>query len=71
MAKVLLQNDESDVISSNLEIFSLFWLDANINNIKENGNNQQQLRNVINHLRSLKMKNHANNTLNKDQKRSD
>jgi hypothetical protein len=52
MAKVFLQNDESDVTSSNLEIFSFIWLDLNINNIKENGKKeqQQQLRNVINHL---------------------
>ncbi len=52
MAKILLKNDESDVTRSNLEIFSFIWLDVNINNIKENGKKeqQQQLRNVINHL---------------------
>ncbi len=53
MAKVLLQNDESDVISSNLEMFIHIWLDATINNIKENENNEQQLRNVINHLQKF------------------
>jgi hypothetical protein len=52
MAKFLLKNDKSAFTSSNLEIFSLIWLDLNINNIKENGKKeqQQQLHNVINHL---------------------
>jgi hypothetical protein len=35
---------------SNLEIFSLVWLDASINNSEENLETQQRLRTIINHL---------------------
>jgi len=50
MAEALLQNDGSQMKNDNLETFSLVWLDVNINNSKENENNEQHLRNVINHL---------------------
>ena len=37
----------------NLETFSLVWLDITINNSKENRHTQQELRSVINHLRTF------------------
>lgn len=37
----------------NLETYSLIWLDAEVNNSKENLQAQQQLRTSINHLRTF------------------
>ncbi|CAF3356709.1 unnamed protein product, partial [Rotaria sp. Silwood2] len=36
---------------SNLETFSLVWLDSSVNDSQENLHTQQQLRTIINHLR--------------------
>jgi hypothetical protein len=38
---------------SNLEIFSLVWLDPSINNSEENRETQQRLRTIINHLETF------------------
>ncbi|CAF5133826.1 unnamed protein product, partial [Rotaria sp. Silwood1] len=39
--------------NSNLETFSLVWLDSSINDSQENLHTQQQLRTIINHLRTF------------------
>ncbi|CAF4800731.1 unnamed protein product, partial [Rotaria sp. Silwood2] len=36
--------------SDNLEIFSLLWLDAEVNASEENRHAQKRLRSIINHL---------------------
>jgi hypothetical protein len=38
---------------SNLETFSLIWLDAAVNSTKENIDTQQRLRSSINHLKTF------------------
>lgn len=43
----------STLNNTNLETFSLVWLDSSINNSKENLNTQRQLRTIINHLRTF------------------
>lgn len=37
----------------NLETYSLVWLDASVNNSKENLDAQQRLRSLINHLKTF------------------
>jgi len=39
--------------NTNLETFSLVWLDVSINNSEENLDTQRQLRTIINHLRTF------------------
>ncbi len=52
MTTTLLLNDDSQNNDDNLEIFSLIWLDNNIN-VQENREKQGKLRCVINHLRTF------------------
>ena len=40
-------------MDSNLESFACLWLDENVNSIKSNRETQQELRQVINHLRTF------------------
>jgi hypothetical protein len=39
--------------NSNLETFSLVWLDSSVNNSEENVDTQRRLRTIINHLRTF------------------
>ncbi len=52
MATPILSNDKSSTNDDNnhLEIFSLIWLDDNVN-AKESRDTQQKLRSIINHLK--------------------
>src|ERR1700722_12904416 len=52
MATAVQPSDDSHTKNNNLEIFSLIWLDADVN-VKESRNIEQRLRNVINHLRKF------------------
>jgi hypothetical protein len=52
MTTTLLLNDESPNNDDNLEIFSLIWLDDNIN-VEEFRDTQRKLRSVTNHLRKF------------------
>jgi response regulator RpfG family c-di-GMP phosphodiesterase len=45
--------DNSHTNGSNLEIFSIIWLDPSVNSNRANQNAEQQLRNIINHLRKF------------------
>ena len=56
MATTILHEDNTHIIDNNLEIFSLIWLDANINRIKDSRNSERKLRNIINHLKKFEDK---------------
>jgi hypothetical protein len=53
MATASLHDDDPQTDRENLETFSLVWLDATIGNSKDSRNTEQQLRNIINHLRKF------------------
>ena len=47
-------NSKSLQIShQNLETFSIFWLDAQVNTTEDNRNTQLKLREIINHLKTF------------------
>ena len=46
-------NKNSKIYDDNLETFSLFWLDAQVNTTEENRRTQQKLRQIINHLKTF------------------
>jgi hypothetical protein len=48
-----LTTTSSTLNNSNLETFSLVWVDTSINNSQENLDTQYQLRTIINHLRTF------------------
>ena len=50
MATAALHDDESHIIDTNLEIFSLIWLNTNFENVKGSRSIEQKLRNVINNI---------------------
>jgi plasmid stabilization system protein ParE len=54
MATADLPHDESqtNIDDQHLEIFSLIWLDTNVN-VKETRNTEQKLRSIINHLKKF------------------
>jgi hypothetical protein len=54
MATVVLLNDEFQTCrdDKNLEIFSLIWLDENVN-VKDIRDTEQKLRSIINHLKKF------------------
>jgi hypothetical protein len=43
----------SQTYDDNLETFSLFWLDAQVNTTEDNRQTQQKLRQIINHLKTF------------------
>jgi hypothetical protein len=49
----LVTTTSSTLNHSNLETFSLVWVDSSINNSQENLDTQKQLRTIINHLRTF------------------
>ena len=50
MAEVLSQTNGSHSLGSNLETFSLIWLDDSTTSSNEDEHIEQDLRNIINHL---------------------
>jgi hypothetical protein len=62
-----LLNDELQNNDDNLEIFSLIWLDDNIN-IQERQDKQTKLRRVINHLRKFEDEHECQQYIEKRQK---
>ncbi|CAF1338406.1 unnamed protein product [Adineta steineri] len=54
MATTVLRNDGfyTNTVDKSLEIFSLIWLDANIN-VKETRDTEQKLRSIINHIKKF------------------
>ena len=43
----------AEIQDDNLESFSIFWLDAQVNTTEENKKAQQKLRQIINHLKTF------------------
>jgi hypothetical protein len=54
MATAVLSNDDfqTSIDDKNLEIFSLIWLDENVN-VKDTRDTEQKLRSIINHLKKF------------------
>ncbi len=54
MATAVLPNDDfyTNTDDQHLEIFSLIWLDTNVN-VAETRNTEQKLRSIINHLKKF------------------
>ena len=54
MATAVLSNDDfqTNTDDKNLEIFSLIWLDENVN-VKDTRDTEQKLRSIINHLKKF------------------
>jgi hypothetical protein len=46
-------SNTSQTYDDNLETFSLFWLDAQVNTTEDNRQTQQILRQIINHLKTF------------------
>ena len=42
-----------EISDENLETFSMFWLDAQVNTTEDNRNTQLKLREIINHLKTF------------------
>ena len=47
----------AEIHDDNLESFSIFWLDAQVNTTEENRKAQQKLRQIINHLKTFEDQN--------------
>lgn len=50
---VIYTTEMSSQISANLETFSLVWFDKHANNNQDDINIEQELRNIINHLKTF------------------
>ncbi len=48
-----MNSNTSQTYDDNLETFSLFWLDAQVNSTEDNRQTQQKLRQIINQLKTF------------------